>query len=33
LPEEVGNLVTYLLSDYSSFITGQAISIDGGATA
>ena len=32
-PEEVGNLVAYLLSDSSSFITGQAISIDGGATA
>ncbi|HCI86315.1 MAG TPA: short chain dehydrogenase [Dehalococcoidia bacterium] len=32
-PEEIGNLVAYLMSDSSSFITGQAISIDGGATA
>jgi len=32
-PQEVGNLVSYLLSDSSNFITGQAISIDGGATA
>jgi len=32
-PEEIGNLVTFLLSDQSSWITGQAFSIDGGATA
>jgi NAD(P)-dependent dehydrogenase (short-subunit alcohol dehydrogenase family) len=31
-PHEVGNLVAFLLSDSSDFITGQAISIDGGAT-
>jgi 3-oxoacyl-[acyl-carrier protein] reductase len=29
-PEEVGNLVAFLLSDYSSYITGSTISIDGG---
>lgn len=31
--EEVAHLVTYLLSDYSSFITGAYIVIDGGYTA
>jgi NAD(P)-dependent dehydrogenase (short-subunit alcohol dehydrogenase family) len=31
-PHEVGNLVAFLLSDSSDFMTGQAISIDGGAT-
>lgn len=29
-PEDVGNLVTFLASDASSFITGQTIEIDGG---
>ena len=32
-PEEVGDLVTFLLSDRATFITGQAISIDGGFAA
>ena len=32
-PEEVGNTVTFLLSDASSFITGEAISVDGGLNA
>ena len=32
-PEEIAALVAYLSSDEASFITGQAISIDGGASA
>ena len=31
-PEEIGRLVLYLASDDASFITGQAIPIEGGAT-
>lgn len=29
-PEDIGNLITFLASDASSFITGQMIGIDGG---
>ena len=32
-PEEVANVITFLLSDASSFITGQVIVADGGFTA
>jgi NAD(P)-dependent dehydrogenase (short-subunit alcohol dehydrogenase family) len=32
-PQEVGDLVAFLCSDAASYITGQAISIDGGVTA
>ena len=31
-PEEVASAVLYLASDEASFITGQALSVDGGAT-
>jgi NAD(P)-dependent dehydrogenase (short-subunit alcohol dehydrogenase family) len=31
-PEEIGELVSFLLSDRSSFITGQIISADGGSS-
>ena len=31
-PEEIGELVSFLLSDRSLFITGQVISVDGGSS-
>ncbi|KAI8062033.1 hypothetical protein BDF21DRAFT_455568 [Thamnidium elegans] len=32
-PEEIGAMVAFLASDEASFITGQTIKVDGGATA
>jgi len=29
-PEEFGNLAAFLVSDAASYVTGQAITIDGG---
>tara|TARA_B100001109_G_scaffold252762_1_gene249322 strand:- start:1440 stop:2201 length:762 start_codon:yes stop_codon:yes gene_type:complete len=31
-PEEIGEIVSFLLSDRSSFVTGQIISVDGGSS-
>jgi len=33
LPEEVGYLAAYLVSDLSEFMTGEIIHIDGGLTS
>ncbi len=33
LPEDIANAILWLASDESSFVTGQAIAIDGGLTA
>jgi NAD(P)-dependent dehydrogenase (short-subunit alcohol dehydrogenase family) len=32
-PSEIGEAVTWLLSDYASFVTGCALPVDGGMTA
>ena len=32
-PEEIGKAIAYLASDDAGFITGAALSIDGGSTA
>ena len=31
-PEDIANVAMFLLSDYSSYITGELISVDGGVT-
>ena len=33
MPRDIANMVVYLASDLSSFITGQVISVDGGILA
>jgi NAD(P)-dependent dehydrogenase (short-subunit alcohol dehydrogenase family) len=32
-PEEIGDAVTWLLSDQASFVTGVSMPVDGGFTA
>ncbi|CAG7709946.1 unnamed protein product, partial [Allacma fusca] len=32
MEEELANLATYMLSDYSSWMTGETVTLDGGET-
>jgi NAD(P)-dependent dehydrogenase (short-subunit alcohol dehydrogenase family) len=32
-PEDIAGMATYLLSDDAAYVTGQIVSVDGGATA
>jgi len=32
-PEEIANAALFLISDEASFVTGAALSVDGGVTA
>jgi NAD(P)-dependent dehydrogenase (short-subunit alcohol dehydrogenase family) len=32
-PEEMGSVVAFLLSDDAAYMTGEVVSVDGGATA
>ena len=32
-PEDIGNLAVFLASDYSDYITGASIYVDGGMTS